>query len=193
MSADSPHEIIRCEPSSRDGFAAKPENNNRRIRGASSRSSLKRKEIQMRSHPIGPHNAQGDVGTGPDGFQTQRGPERRGDTFGLAHEESAPSGGAQPLGSYRRDGFVDCFRADGDSYFLQGCRGPLKPLRSRKQHAILCVDGPGICCSLAMSSIEHYDVAGSLTWTFMLLCVYAVANLLQISHTLVDMQLPTLI
>ncbi|KAG9615090.1 hypothetical protein KCU86_g52, partial [Aureobasidium melanogenum] len=33
MSADSPHEIIRCEPSSRDGFAAKPENNNRRIRG----------------------------------------------------------------------------------------------------------------------------------------------------------------
>ncbi|KAG9652937.1 hypothetical protein KCV04_g29, partial [Aureobasidium melanogenum] len=73
MSADSPHEIIRCEPSSRDGFAAKPENNNRRIRGegdmvevvcyhgfqlitltdkspASSRSSLKRKEIQMKEY-----------------------------------------------------------------------------------------------------------------------------------------------
>jgi hypothetical protein len=33
MSADSPHNFIRCEASSRDGFAARPENNNRRIRG----------------------------------------------------------------------------------------------------------------------------------------------------------------
>lgn len=33
MSADSPHDLIRCEASSRDGFTARPENNNRHIRG----------------------------------------------------------------------------------------------------------------------------------------------------------------